>query len=54
MKVSRTRSVRGLWDELNQGLFPWTVRVRAPAKVALHLLLGAIVVAVEQMLRMLC
>ncbi len=31
-----------------------TVRVRAPAKVALHLLLGAIVVAVEQMLRMLC
>ena len=31
-----------------------TVRVRAPKKVALHLLLGAIVVAVEQMLRMLC
>ena len=23
MKVSRTCSVRGLWDELNQGLFPW-------------------------------
>ena len=31
-----------------------TVRVRAPAKVALHLLLGTIVVAVEQMLRMVC
>ena len=31
-----------------------TVRVRAPAKVALHLLPGTIVVAVEQMLRMVC
>ena len=31
-----------------------TVRVRAPAKVALHLLLGTIVIAVEQMLRLLC
>lgn len=31
-----------------------SVRVRAPAKVALHLLLGTIVVAVEQMLRMVC
>jgi len=31
-----------------------TVRVRTPAKVALHLLLGTIVVAVEQLMRMLC
>ena len=23
MKVSKNCSVRGLWDELNQGLFPW-------------------------------
>ena len=31
-----------------------TVHVRAPAKVSLHLLLGTIVVAIEQMLRMVC
>jgi len=31
-----------------------TVRVRAPAKVALHLQLGTIVIAVEQLMRMLC
>lgn len=31
-----------------------TVRVRAPAKVALHLLLGTIVIAVEQLVRMQC
>ena len=31
-----------------------SVRVRAPKKIALHLLLGIIVIAVEQTIRMLC
>ena len=53
-----------LWSELAQGVFPFIMeevgeldydhRLFVSKKIALHLLLGIIVIAVEQTIRMLC
>ena len=61
MNASRNDTIRGLWDELNQGLFPWiddNIGDLADAAYDAESIREACAelgtVAVEQMLRMLC